>query len=207
MLEQMEALDKSLTLAINGWGQMDSFWMFMSKTKVWIPLYLLIIALLIWKLGWKRGLVMVFFIALGCGLSDQLCNLVKNSACRLRPSFDPEMLERGIKVLSMSSAKHCYGFYSAHSSSCFMLATGASLALRWGLMTPGTPGCEKTRHPKLHEVSFTVFMFVWAALVAFSRVFLAKHFLGDITVGCFAGVILAFLLCTVGKWICRRFIR
>lgn len=203
MLERLEALDKTLTLAINTAGTCDAFWIFMSKTKVWIPLYLAIIALLIWKLGWKKGLLMVLAIVIGCVASDQICNLVKDSVCRLRPSFDEDMIARGIKVISKSSAKHCYGFYSAHSSSSFMLAMGASLALGWGLRSEE----KKTRHPRLLGVSFTVFMFVWAALVALSRVFLAKHFLGDIITGAFAGVILAYAVCTPMKWVCRRFVK
>lgn len=203
MLERLEALDKTLTLAINNTGHLDAFWMFMSKTSVWIPLYLAIIALLIWKLGWKKGLLMVLAIVIGCVASDQICNLVKDSVCRMRPGLDEEMIARGIRIVVPSSASHCYGFYSAHSSSCFMLAMGASLALRWGLRSEE----KKTRHPRALEVSFTVFMFVWAALVALSRVFLSKHFLGDITVGAFAGIILAFSVCLPMKWICRRYIR
>lgn len=203
MLEQLEALDKTLTLAINNTGHLDAFWMFMSKTSVWFPLYLAIIALLIWKLGWKKGLLMVLAIVVGCVASDQICNLVKDSVCRMRPGLDEEMIERGIRVLVPSSASHCYGFYSAHSSSSFMLAMGASLALRWGLISEE----KTTRHPKLLEVSFTVFMFIWATLVALSRVFLSKHFLGDIIVGAFAGMILAYVLCTPMKWVCRRFIK
>ena len=48
--------DQDLTLAINSWNSTisDPIWVFFSKIPVWIPLYILIVALIIWKLGGKR---------------------------------------------------------------------------------------------------------------------------------------------------------
>ena len=46
-------IDQLLTLEINSWNSFitDPVWQFFSDKLVWAPMYVAIIALLIWKLG------------------------------------------------------------------------------------------------------------------------------------------------------------
>lgn len=201
MLKQLEALDRSATLWINGLGTVstDPFWHFMSNSKVWIPLYLAIIALLFWKLGWKRALVMIAAIVLADVCADQLCNLVKNSACRLRPCCDQAMIDSGLRVLQTASKNHIYGFFSAHAATCFALAAGSSLALIWAMKD------RNTKANKLIRIIYSCFILLWASMVGLSRIMVAKHFLGDVIVGTFAGIILAYIFCYIAKRIISRF--
>ena len=57
--KEVHHIDQLLTLEINSWNcyMTDPIWQFFSKIPVWIPMYILIVALLIWRLGWKRGLI------------------------------------------------------------------------------------------------------------------------------------------------------
>ncbi|MBP5172276.1 MAG: phospholipid phosphatase, partial [Bacteroidales bacterium] len=94
MISALEQIDKTWTLAINSLHTpfTDRMWMFFSGRTEWIPLYVLVIILLIWRLGWKKGLVMILTTALCILCVDQFANLIKNSVMRLRPGCDPEML-------------------------------------------------------------------------------------------------------------------
>ena len=95
ILDRAVGADRALTLALNGLNQGggDAFWCFLSSNAATIPAYVLAIALILWSSGWKRGLFYVLAIALALAASDQICNLVKEGVGRLRPSFDPYMLE------------------------------------------------------------------------------------------------------------------
>lgn len=71
--------DQLLTLKINSWHTpfTDIIWEFFSDIPVWIPMYLLIIIFVIWRLGWKRGLVVIAAALLTFGFCDQFSNIIK----------------------------------------------------------------------------------------------------------------------------------
>ena len=57
----LEQADKLATLEINSWNSTftDPIWAFISDIPVWIPMYVAIIAFIIYKRGWKKGLIVV----------------------------------------------------------------------------------------------------------------------------------------------------
>ena len=59
--EEVHHIDQLVTLEINSWDSpiTDPIWQFFSDKLVWAPMYAAIIALLIWKLGWKKGLLVL----------------------------------------------------------------------------------------------------------------------------------------------------
>ena len=65
--------DQDLTLTVNSWHTdfTDPIWEFFSDIPVWIPMYALIIAFIIWRLGWKKGLMVVAGALLTFGFCDQ----------------------------------------------------------------------------------------------------------------------------------------
>ena len=91
-------LDQDITLAINGLHTKftDAIWQTFSNMQVWIPLYVLVIALVIWKAGWKKGLIYVASMALCLLVCDQFANLIKHYVCRPRPCHDSYMLDNGL---------------------------------------------------------------------------------------------------------------
>lgn len=202
MFDRLEAFDKAATLWLNNLntGGGDSFWLLVTGSKIWIPFYIAIVALVIWKLGWKKGLVMIVAVILSDICADQLCNLVKDSACRLRPCADSSMIDAGIRAIQGYNPKHPYGFFSAHAATCFALASGTALSLAWEMKNP-----QKAAN-KAILISYTTIIYIWAALIGFSRIMVGKHFLGDVICGAFAGLILAYTLCYLGHLLCRRFL-
>ena len=172
MLEQLEMLDKEATLAINtsGGAFTDAVMPVFSHVKVWIPLYLVVLGIVIYRMGWKAGLIVVLALVLNVVCADQIANLVKNGVARLRPCVDPWMKAHGLRVLEGGGG--C-GFYSGHAANVFSFAMCSMLCLSF-----------------IHGSV----IFLWAAAVSISRVYCGRHFLGDITVGAFSGLITGSLL-------------
>ena len=92
---EIHKIDQLLTLEINSWNSFitDPMWQFFSDKLVWAPMYAAIIALLIWKLGWKRGLMILAAALLTFGFCDQVSNIVKHAVGRIRPLHDAEMAQ------------------------------------------------------------------------------------------------------------------
>lgn len=191
-MSRLELLDRSLSLQLNALHcpASDAFWHFMSTTTYWIPLYVALIVLIFWRLGWKKAIIMLVAISLAIAFSDQMCNLVKNSVARLRPCNDEQMLADGLWSLYGPSERHPYGFWSAHAANSMAIATGCLMALRM----------DKRKK----WLGFAAAIYIWAALVALSRVFMARHFLGDIIVGTVAGCLAGYLFCLAARAVCQK---
>lgn len=184
--------DQDLTLTVNSWHSpvTDPIWEFFSNIPVWIPMYALIIAFIIWRLGWKKGLIVTAGALLTFGFCDQFSNIIKDAVERLRPLNDEYMLSNGLHVLEKGGK---YGFFSAHSANAFGLATSTLLGLR----------LDK----RLRYRGYAAWMYFWAFLVAVSRVFVGKHYLGDIIVGAIVGAAAGFAFASLAGWIIRRYIK
>lgn len=54
-------LDKHVTLWLNTLGNptTDAISLFLSNARIWFPAYAIIMGIMIWRLGWKKGLVVV----------------------------------------------------------------------------------------------------------------------------------------------------
>ena len=189
--EQVIALDKEWTLALNGLGGnsvLDAMMVFASHKLVWVPLYLALVALLFWRLGWKRALVFLAAVGLTFLCCDQLANLFKYGFERLRPSHDGSMLENGLRLLERPGS--LYGFFSAHAANTFGLAVCTVLAFR--------------TDKRLRWRGLALGMGFWALLVSFSRIWVGKHFLGDVLVGTVIGIGIGFALGCLARWFCVR---
>ena len=197
-LATLEQLDKSWTLAINSFHTpfTDSLWTFFSGKLEWVPLYLIVIALIIYRLGWKKGLLMILTTVLCILCVDQFANLVKYSAQRLRPGVDPEMIERGLHIVIPSKAGS-YGFFSAHAGNAMAFAVCSYKALKMGKEAYAKPWKGLT-------AAYGWFIVIWALLVGASRIFVAKHFLGDVLVGFAVGLVFAEILCRLASLLARK---
>lgn len=185
--------DQRLTLEINSWDSAitDPVWQFFSDIPVWIPMYILIVAGLFWRLGWKKGLIMTLAAAATFGFCDQFSNLIKDLVCRVRPLNDAYMLENGLNVLE--GASRSFSFFSAHSANAFGLATSTLIGFR----------LDK----RLRYNGYAAWMYFWAAMVALSRVFVGKHYLGDIIAGAFIGAAAGFIFASIARLIIKGYIK
>ena len=127
--QEIHRFDQDLTLKINSWNSSfsDPIWEFLSDIPVWIPMYVLIVAFIIWRLGWKKGLVVVAGALLTFAFCDQSSNIIKDAVERLRPLNDEYMIANGLHILEKGGK---YGFFSAHSANAFGLATCTLIGLR-----------------------------------------------------------------------------
>lgn len=191
--EHIHKFDQNLTLEINSWDSpvTDPVWQFFSDIPVWIPMYVLIVACLIWRLGWKKGLIMTLAAVATFGFCDQFSNLIKDLVCRVRPLNDAYMLENGLNVLE--GASRSFSFFSAHSANAFGLATSTLIGFR----------LDK----RLKYKGYATWMFFWAPMVALSRVFVGKHYLGDILAGALIGAAAGFAFASIAKNIITRYIK
>lgn len=190
--QNVHQLDQQITLTINSWNSAftDPIWTFLSLKLVWAPLYAAIIALLIWKLGWKKGLIVVGGVLLTIGFCDQFANLIKHATARIRPVNDEWMVAHGLNILEWGGG---FSFFSAHAANSFGIAGSSWFGLKNCLNgiagTNGQDGCKcKISNEQLCKYYAWV-MFTWAALVGISRIFVGKHYLGDVIVGTIVGIL------------------
>lgn len=182
------------TLAINALHSnlTDQMWILFSNVPIWSVLYVTVIVLMFRRLGWKRALLMTAATALCIVCVDQSCNFVKESVARLRPCNDQRMIDAGLRMLTGASQRHPYGFFSGHAGNAFAFAVCSLTALRCDIR-------QKWR-------GYAAGIFFWASMVSASRIFVGKHYLGDIVIGALAGSLLALMVCTIAKWIDRKYL-
>ena len=192
MLDRLIGIDQDITLWINGFHSAwsDPFWMFLSDVKIWFPMYGIIMAAMIRRLGWKKGLVVILSCVLTVVLADQISYHIKEGLDRLRPYYTTSLLERGIHwPMNRSSF---FGFFSGHASNSWGFAVCSWLGFR-------------LNDPAHSYRAYGIGIFAWAALVALSRIMMAAHFFGDVLVGTLFGLAVGTLCAAlghgvIGKW-------
>jgi len=180
MLDKLLQWDEDLFLLLNGAGSesFDSFWVFISSTRSAIPLFIFIIFLLIKKHGksFWQGLILILIVVSLADLSSVHC--FKNVFMRLRPCHDPELADQ---IRLLVSKGGLYGFVSSHAANFFAIAGIVSALLS-----------ERKYLPYL--------LYSWATLVAYSRIYVGKHYPLDIIGGALLGLVIAKVIwCLIKK--------
>ena len=183
-MEEIILEDKQAMIFLNNLGSstFDPFWILVSEKWFWIPLYVIFLYFLYKNFNKKSLFYILLFIALGITASDQIANIFKFGFERLRPCHDPS-LEGLLREVKCGGK---FGFYSAHSSNSFFVATYLTILLG----------------KKIKQLPY--FLFVWAAIVAYSRVYLGMHFPGDIIIGAIMGILLALFFGTLAKKVIKK---
>lgn len=182
-METLAALDRAAFLAINGWhaAWADGLMLAVSARLTWVPLYLFFLFLLQRRYGWKGLFCAVPTIALMILFSDSgSVMLFKETVQRLRPCHEP--LLNGLVHLVPENCGGQYGFVSSHASNHFAIALFMIGALR---------GFPSWAAPML---------LFWAALIAYSRVYLGVHYPGDV----FVGALYGGLIGSIFAWVFQK---
>lgn len=195
--QNIHQMDQQITLMINSWNSAfsDPIWTFLSMKLVWIPLYAAILALIIWKLGWKKGGILIIGTVLTIVFCDQFANLIKNSVARIRPLQDEFMVSNGLNILELGGG---YSFFSAHAANSFGL-----VAVTWFGLKKSLAGTKDTTVIKWYGWV----MFTWAALVGISRIFVGRHYLGDVIVGTMVGIAFGLAMGWISYKVAERIIK
>jgi undecaprenyl-diphosphatase len=174
MIEKLIEWDKELFLLLNSHHHpmLDPMMFYLSDKLIWIPLYIFLLYIILKNYradSWAPLVGILVMIV----LSDQInTSILKPLVQRLRPTHDPSLASTVHIVKGYYGGK--FGFASSHASNTFALAT-----FFWVLL--------KKEHPWL------IILFVWAAAVSYSRVYLGVHFPGDVFTGIIIGIAMAFL--------------
>ena len=195
--QNIHQIDQQISLMINGWNSAfsDPIWVFLSMKLVWIPLYAATLALIIWKLGWKKGGILIIGTVLTIVFCDQFANLIKHSVARVRPLQDEFMVSNGLNILELGGG---YSFFSAHAANSFGLVAVTWLGLKKGLADTSNATLVKW---------YEWIMFTWAALVGISRIFVGRHYLGDVLVGTMVGIAFGLAMGWISYKVAERIIK
>ncbi|MDR2207269.1 MAG: phosphatase PAP2 family protein [Flavobacteriaceae bacterium] len=183
-MDELIQKDRDIFLFLNNLGdsRFDQFWILVSEIWIWFPLYFIFLYLLFRNFKLKSFIFILIFIAIGATISDQLSTIFKDGFERLRPCHDPslEHLMREVKCGGQ------FGFYSAHASSSFFIATFMSFMLK-------------------HKFRFLPpILFFWATVVSYSRIYLGVHFPLDIICGAIVGFLLGGFFSILAKNVIRK---
>ncbi|WP_330443743.1 phosphatase PAP2 family protein [Flavobacterium sp. C4GT6] len=184
MLDSLIELDKNLLIYLNSLGTpaFDGFWLFITKQLNWIPVFIFLLYLTFKNLGWKNTVLVIIMLSLLITLTDQTTNLFKNTVQRLRPLNNPDIagFVRGFKYSSS------YSFFSGHASN--------SMACAFFLY-----------HILKPHVKHMWIIFLWPLIFAYSRIYLALHYPGDILSGFVWGIFTSSLLLMLYRFL-RKFL-
>jgi len=171
-MEVLTYIDQHIFFILNGYHSaiFDRIMWIISEKVTWVPLYLWFLWLLFREYRKNYWMVLVAIILMII-VSDQLCNLSKETVMRFRPSNDPMI---GHLVHTVNSYRGgSYGFYSGHASNSFAVAV-------FMIVMVG----------RLRKILIPICLF-YALIVSYSRIYLGVHYPLDVLAGALAGSIIA----------------
>lgn len=173
-METLHQIDRDVFLFLNGLhtDALDPVMYFLTKILAWLPLYIWLIFLVV-KTHKSHTWMYLVGVALAIALADQFTSsLMKPFFARLRPSHEPSL--EGLVHLVNNYKGGLYGFASGHAATTFAVATFVWLSLR-----------QANRH--------IAWVFAWAVVMTYTRIYLGVHYPSDIlvgaTIGCLFGTV------------------
>jgi len=180
-METLEALDRSIVLAINGMNSpfLDEFMWIVSGKLTWFPLYLFLIFLFFKQFGSKKTVVFVIAAVCAVAIADLVSvHLFKNLFERYRPSHHSLLTEK-LHFYKYENGELYkggqFGFVSSHAANFVAICTFVLLTL------------------KKHYRFLVPLLLICTTLVLYSRIYLGVHYLSDVLVGSLVGALAAFI--------------
>ncbi|MCL2416823.1 MAG: phosphatase PAP2 family protein [Bacteroidales bacterium] len=166
--------ERNLFFLLNGSdsAMLDSLMHTISQTQIWFPFYLFVVFVVFFKTPVKQSILVTLIFVLLVTLTDQLsASVARPFFERYRPGHHPDFKDY---VQLVSGRGGLYGFFSSHATNVFGFATMLWLVFRnkWA----------------------TLVAFTWATAIAYSRIYLGRHFVTDVIAGIIVGMLIAVLL-------------
>jgi undecaprenyl-diphosphatase len=172
ILHQLTDLDHRVLLAINHARTplLDAVMTFASQIKVWFPFYAVLLGWLFYHFR-RRALLLLPLLAITVALADSITSRIfKPWAARPRPCHAADL---AAQLYLPDGCGGAYGFMSSHAANAMGLAIFLLLTLPAGRFRWLKAG-----------------VFVWAAVISYSRVYLAAHYPLDVLGGWLVGATL-----------------
>ncbi|MCO4753403.1 MAG: phosphatase PAP2 family protein [Bacteriovoracaceae bacterium] len=138
-----------------------------------------------YKLFQKKAFILIFFTFLSIGITDSVSSrILKPGFERLRPCHNPEFIDKFHTVGQCWGGK--FGFVSSHAANTFGIAIFLWLVFR-------------------RKYNFFGVLIPYAALVSYTRIYLAKHYPLDLVGGAILGALSAALLFFIwNRWVLNQ---
>lgn len=180
MISQLVSWDHDLFFFINSDlanPVFDFLMPWFREAKIWIPLYVLFVYLLI-RLKKRQSWLWIIGLILSVGASDYIASgLFKPYFERPRPCHHTQLNQEVILRKPDGNCGGSYGFASSHASNHFAIALFLSLTFAgW------------------YKKWVTYALFLWAFSIGFAQIYVGVHFPGDVVMGAIIGLFTSFLL-------------
>jgi len=171
--------DRDLFVYLNNMHHpwLDPIMAFLSSYLAWMLVCITVIILIIYKNRYQ-GLAASLFMLVGLGINSLANNLIKLVIMRPRPGREESLQEI---IRQLEDIGYTSSFFSAHSSNSFCMALFASFYFR--------------------NKYYSIVMFAWALIVAYSRIYVGKHYPLDVMVGIVFGLLTGWF----SFWIYNRY--
>lgn len=169
MIDWLNTIDTQVFLALNGLHApyFDAFMKLFTGKWIWVPMYAAVLFAVVRNYRWRQTLAVLVCVALAITIADQVCaTLIRPEVCRLRPSNPENPLSEMVHIVG-GYRGGSYGFPSCHAANSFALASFLTLLFA--------------------NRKLSLFIFAWAVLNSYSRVYLGVYYPGDLLVGAIIG--------------------
>lgn len=183
MLDTLIDIDTQILLFFNSLHTpfFDHFMQLFTGRFIWIPMYAVALYVLYKHFDWRRATVFVVALGAAIALTDQTCaTLLRPIFTRMRPS-NPDNPVSALVTIVDGYRGGRYGFPSCHAANSFALSTFLALVVR---------------HRR-----FAFFIFGWAIVNSYSRLYLGVHYPGDLLVGALIGSGFGYLCYRGAMWV------
>ncbi|MCT4665600.1 MAG: phosphatase PAP2 family protein [Flavobacteriales bacterium] len=184
MLEELLSIDKEIFIYLNNLGTetWDGFWLFITNKYTMIGFYVLMMYFMYKKFG-KKFWIPLLFTILCAALSDRISvDLFKEVFKRLRPTHDPSM-DGLFRALQGKGGP--YTFVSSHATNVFAMSF-------W------------LYHLLKKDFPFLKWLFLGATIVAYSRIYVGKHYPLDLIGGALLGLIIGKMVLELFRFLSKK---
>jgi len=184
MLETLNELDQQLFIFLNGLHTpfLDPVMYWITNKYTWFPFYGILAIYLMWRYKKYSWLILLGLLVCVAGTDQLTSAFMKPYFGRPRPCHNIKLAEFVHMVVGCGGK---FGFASGHAANSFGMAMYLYLILH-------------------HLFRYSWLLFVWAAFVAYSRIYVGVHYPGDIITGAVVGMVIGWFCFWLANLISRR---